>query len=220
MPDWKYTPGQSYVINVIVERSGLNLFGLGFEALAADGANVGTFTITNTAQMTTKVATVSGNSRTSVVHKLNGGASANTHTFTFTWNAPSTDIGAITFYVAGNAANSSGTTAGDFIYTTSQIVNSPTTGIRDISMKTQAFKLYPNPATDRVNVFYTLQKSANVAVKLISLSGQEIYVNDCDYQTEGEHQLVISPQYDTPKGVYFIQLLIDGRAHLQKVIIE
>jgi len=69
MANWKYVPNQTYQVNITVERSGLSLFGLGFEALTSAGANVGTFTITNATQTTTKSTTVSGNSRTSLVHK-------------------------------------------------------------------------------------------------------------------------------------------------------
>lgn len=44
----------------------------------------------------------------------NGGAA-----FQFDWTPPSSDVGPITFYVAGNAANGNGSSAGDFIYTSS-----------------------------------------------------------------------------------------------------
>src|SRR5689334_19270125 len=41
-------------------------------------------------------------------------------TFTFDWTPPSTDVGDIVFYAAGNAANGDGTNNGDRIYTTSR----------------------------------------------------------------------------------------------------
>src|SRR5208283_300970 len=37
-------------------------------------------------------------------------------TFTFTWTPPATNVGNITIYVAGNAANGDGTDDGDHIY--------------------------------------------------------------------------------------------------------
>src|SRR6185369_13678069 len=39
-------------------------------------------------------------------------------TWTFDWTAPSTDVGPVTFYAAGNQANNDGNTSGDFIYKT------------------------------------------------------------------------------------------------------
>lgn len=48
-------------------------------------------------------------------------------TWEFDWTPPDTNMGAITFFAAGNAANNGGTNAGDFIYTTSTTV-SPAAG--------------------------------------------------------------------------------------------
>ena len=47
-----------------------------------------------------------------------------TGSFQFDWTPPATDIGPITFYVSGNAANGNGSSSGDFIYTSSVILNS------------------------------------------------------------------------------------------------
>jgi hypothetical protein len=218
LTNWQYTPGHTYQINVTVERSGINLFGLGFEALKSDGANAGTFTITNTTQMTTKNATVLGKTRTSVVHKLNGGASSNSHTFTFNWNAPATDVGAITFYVAGNCTNANNAVSGDFIYTASQLVNSPTTSVLDLSSNKSNFKVYPNPATDNINVSYQLNESAEVSIKLISLTGELVYNQHLSHQTIGikNHQIVLNNEI--PKGIYFVEVLANSESFTQKVI--
>ena len=51
-----------------------------------------------------------------------------THTFNFTWTAPSTDIGDITFYVTANAANGNGGTSGDHIYSTTLTVGPQAVG--------------------------------------------------------------------------------------------
>src|SRR5204863_5741524 len=40
-------------------------------------------------------------------------------TWTFSWTAPGPGAGTVKFYAAGNAANGTGTNAGDKIYTTS-----------------------------------------------------------------------------------------------------
>jgi uncharacterized protein (TIGR03437 family) len=55
-----------------------------------------------------------------------------TNTITFTWTAPTTDVGPVNFYVAANAANGNGSETGDHIYTTTATLtkaanaNSPT----------------------------------------------------------------------------------------------
>src|SRR6185295_20257890 len=39
LTNWIYTPGQTYSITVTVAKTGVKLFGLGFEALTSAGAN-------------------------------------------------------------------------------------------------------------------------------------------------------------------------------------
>ena len=48
--------------------------------------------------------------------------------FEFDWTAPATDVGAITFYVSGNAANGNGAVTGDKIYTTTATLTPGTGG--------------------------------------------------------------------------------------------
>lgn len=46
-------------------------------------------------------------------------SASTSNTFTFEWTAPSTNVGDVKFYAAGNAANGDGRNTGDRIYTTS-----------------------------------------------------------------------------------------------------
>lgn len=218
MTNWKYVPGQTYTINVTVERSGVSLFGLGFEALTASGANAGSLVVTNSTQNTTKSANIGGNLRTSVVHKLNGGASANSHTFTFNWIAPSTDIGSVTFYVAGNAANANTLVSGDYIYSASQVITSPTTGVLDVNEKQSLYTVYPNPAVDEINVAYKLNETADLSVKLISLNGATVYNQLLERQFAGQHTHQIKLNQEIAKGVYFLELMVNNETFTQKVI--
>ena len=99
MPNWQYVPGQVYQIDVTVSQTGAPLFGFGFEALrTSNNTNGGTFQITNAASTFLKTGFINGSNRTNVVHKKNGGLSNDSHTFSFNWTAPATNIGNIIFY--------------------------------------------------------------------------------------------------------------------------
>jgi hypothetical protein len=117
MTNWQYVPGQTYTINVTVSQANRSLFGFGFEALLNSGANAGTLTAGPGSHALN--ATVLGNSRRTITHLEDAGATANAHTFSFTWVAPATAV-PVTFYAAGNAANNNGGDSNDYIYTTSQ----------------------------------------------------------------------------------------------------
>jgi hypothetical protein len=220
MTNWKYVPGETYQVNVTITKTGINLFGFGFEALTASGANAGSFSITNSAETTTKNANVGGNLRTNVVHKLNGGASTDTHTFTFNWNAPTTDIGTITFYTAANCANANNATSGDFIYKTSQTVTSPATSFLDKNIKKQSFSIFPNPAHKSLNVSYLLKETSNVSMKLISLNGQTVYVNQMGKQFAGKQLHIIDFNQEIVPGVYYMEILSEKESFVQKIILN
>jgi hypothetical protein len=111
-----YTPGQTYQVSITVQQQGFGLFGFGVEALQASGANVGSWTAAADSHILN--ATVTGNSRATVAHIDNSGFSSNARTWTFSWTAPATGI-PVTMYAAGNAANANGGDGGDYIYTTS-----------------------------------------------------------------------------------------------------
>ena len=170
MPNWQYVPGQVYQIDVTVAQTGAPLFGFGFEALrTSNNTNGGTFQITNTSSTFLKTGFINGSNRTNVVHKKNGGLSNDSHTFSFNWTAPATNIGNIIFYSAGNAANNQGDTLGDFIYKTQQLITPSITGINEI--QSSAISVYPNPATDFINVTLT-ESQTETSYSIIDLSGK------------------------------------------------
>lgn len=93
----------------------------GFELVALDDSNnqAGTITITDT---TNTQSSVTGG-KTYVKHTSTGTypGTPNSGTWSFDWT-PNAGYGDVTFYAAGNAANNNGSTSGDLISTTSEVV--------------------------------------------------------------------------------------------------
>jgi hypothetical protein len=206
MTNWEYVPGQTYQISVTVAQTGKTLFGLGFEALLPSGANAGTLTAgTGT---TIKNATVSGNSRRNIVHQLNGGASSGSHTFTFNWAAPTTDVGAITFYAAGDACNANGTNSGDYVYTTSQVVNPAPAGISEEISAPFTFSLYPNPAAEYITMNYALGESSKVSYIIYDLTGKQIQTESATRFPGAQQQSIDVNTLQA--GTYLLSLNVDG----------
>lgn len=116
-----FQPGQTYPFSVTINHPTIRAK-WGFEINARNSNNepTGTFTTTNL-----NAGTISGPSE--IGH--NNAVASDGTTFTYDnlfWTAPSTVAAgdnAVTFYVAGNAANGNGFNTGDFIYSnTAQIV--------------------------------------------------------------------------------------------------
>lgn len=126
MTGFQYTPGQTYNMSVTVSRSGNSLFGIGLEALTSANQNAGTLNITDAASTQIKSATAGGVSRRNIVHTLDGGATANSKVFNFSWTAPAAGTGNVTFYFAGVAGDGDGNESGDYVYSGTQVVTEVT----------------------------------------------------------------------------------------------
>lgn len=106
-----YALDTNYSITVTLTRSGVSRFG--FEATAKRTSNnsvIGSFIAGTGTQVSDGY----------IKHTFEGTTgSGGSKSWTFTWRSPSSNVGEIKFYAAGNATNSSGNEFGDFIYTTS-----------------------------------------------------------------------------------------------------
>jgi hypothetical protein len=186
--NWEYTPGQTYTLTATVSQQGRSLFGIGLEALLPSGANAGT--LTPGTGTTTKNATIAGNSRKNIVHNMNAGATANAHSFTFTWTAPATDVGPITMYFAGNAANNNGTKTGDYIYTASQVVNSAGVSVSEQTVEAVTFSFYPNPASENITLNYSLTESSKVSYTIFDLTGKQVQTDSANRFPGAQQQII------------------------------
>ncbi|MEA2173695.1 MAG: hypothetical protein QOD00_1287 [Blastocatellia bacterium] len=131
-----YVPGQTYQITVNHVNSDPTRLRWGFEltALADDQTQAGNL---QSADNLTQILDNQGpgSARQYIEHTApgtfagqQGGAS-----WTFNWTAPSTDVGNVTFYAAGNQANNDGNTTGDYIFTTF-VAATPATAAPDFSL--------------------------------------------------------------------------------------
>ena len=113
VPD-AYIPGEEYDIVVDLMRTGQSRWGFEMTALNSNNARAGTFA---TVDANTQITDT--NSKQYIKQTSVGSAQGtqNQHQWKFKWTAPATDVGAITFYAAGNAANNAQLTVGDYIYT-------------------------------------------------------------------------------------------------------
>ena len=119
-----YPPDQEITVTVTMNQSNRGSYGFQLTALDAQGNRAGTFTSSdNRTQLINGTGTFTG--RRYIQHSLAGTSAngANQATWSFKWRAPATPAGKVTFYAAGNAANGTGTSSNDYIYTTSKSID-------------------------------------------------------------------------------------------------
>jgi hypothetical protein len=171
--NWEYVPGQTYNFSVTVSEANRSLFGFGIEALQSSGANGGT--LNSGIGSSIKNATVGGNSRRNVVHQLNAGTGAGSHTFNFTWVAPTSNIGDVTLYTAGVAANGNGSDTGDHVYKTSQVITpSAGTQINEYGVN-NSWKALSLSGKKQLNVKGDVTVPGKLAVQVYNMQGQVVW---------------------------------------------
>ena len=189
-----YSPGETYPITVSITQDGINRFG--FECVAIvnnDSTNAGTFIITNAVRTQVLPGSKEFEGREYVTYTYNG---TNPYTdgvgkWSFDWQAPATDVGPVTFYIATVAANNDGTDDGDLVYTKMYEVKSTATGINENITEPTGFKCYPNPAKDKVQVNTSVECIAvyNVLGKIILRSDENVF--NVDALDSGSYLVII-----------------------------
>ncbi|MBA3351376.1 MAG: VCBS repeat-containing protein, partial [Blastocatellia bacterium] len=119
-----YLPGQQIPLIVTVNQADAVLYGFQLTAIDNKGRRAGAYTLPDVTPQQLQVVSgiVNGNERRYIEHTSNGTTPTEfgTKSWNFIWNAPAERIGKLSFYAAGNGANSDDSTGGDQIYTTAK----------------------------------------------------------------------------------------------------
>jgi hypothetical protein len=116
----KYVLGHTYPITVTIQNAGQTRWGFELTSLGASEGKAGVFTITD--PLNTQLSQSSTPNRDYVKQTVDGtfnGTPDGPVSWSFDWKAPNYNLGTITFYAAGLAADGDMTAAGDITYRTS-----------------------------------------------------------------------------------------------------
>jgi hypothetical protein len=214
-----YVPGTEYTVTVTVSYPGDSIYGFDFEALLNATTNGGTISLLSPS---VDVKTLPYNTTlTDAVHTGTGNKSLNSHAFSFYWTAPATGTGTVTFYAAGMGTNDdgTGTPVNDWVYTTSKILTQSASGIAEVMAKDFNFSTFPNPATDNLNVKFSLKGVSAVTMDMIDINGKKVANLISENGLNGE----INRTYNISsyaKGIYFVRLSINNETTMQKIVVE
>jgi len=192
-------PGEIHTVTVAINNA-QNAVRNGFEMVALDAQNnnIGEWLIAGEYQQTK-----SGNGRNYVTHSEDGSILT---AWNIGWKAPSSNVGAVTFYVAVNDANDDGERTGDNIYTTSKSYNTEiASSIKDID-GLENIIVFPNPITTHLNIQLNLTATTNLSGTLVNAVGQSIIALFHKKLPVGDTELSIPLPNDLLIGHYFLKL--------------
>jgi len=98
------------------------------------------------------------------------------------------------------------------------LFNGSTLGIKENKENGSTVNLYPNPATNSVNLLYNLTNAAKVNVRIFNLIGQELSTFEKELPA-GINSLNINLE-NYKQGVYFVKSTIQGKLVTKKLVVE
>ncbi|HXB41024.1 MAG TPA: choice-of-anchor V domain-containing protein [Bacteroidia bacterium] len=206
-----YMPGTTYTITATVSGS-YSKYGFNFEILnsqstttAADAGTFGSALTANCIKYTT------AGLPTTMSHNA-----ASNGIFSFQWTAPAS--GSCFLYCAGLGANNDGTSGGDFPKLVNMTLVQSPVGITSYAKSAINLTLFPNPASERINLSYFLAERGEVVIELFSLRGEFITDLVKEVQDAGMQAIELRLPEGITKGMYFLKLRYRGEELAVKLL--
>lgn len=205
-----YTPGQQYTVSLSMSSNPVKK---GFQATALTSANVmaGNFAVG------TGNTSINGTTKKYANHTSASNTAAN---WTWTWTAPAVGTGNVTFYVATNKTNNSGTDMGDVIYL-SQHVFSEATGSAGINeFNSEVFQVYFDAESNTIITRFDNIAQEKTTIKLIDMTGKEVFFGALGLSEIGKNNISVDVNKSLNKGVYVATLIIGKKVYSKKIMIQ
>ncbi len=203
--------GETYDVTVVVNDGSGSVFGFEMIALTDDGTSVGAFDANGSGIVAVRTV----GSKEYVHHR----SAPSSNTFEFKWTAPEENVGNVTFYACGNAANGNGNHIGDLVYTSS--FSSVFTDIETYTPEKLSLHTFPNPATSHFNINYQLTQTELMTISAYDASGRLVKVLFEGAENTGvqEHRFDLESN-ELDSGLYFIMLQSENFVSSTKLFVQ
>jgi len=200
IPETGYAAGATYTLTVNPKKAGTSVWG--FEMMGENEAGTGVGTFADGTDVNTK------DNGLRATHKFASSASADEQTWSMEWTAPTTGTGDIRFYAASLAANGNGKTGGDHVVIDTLFVSeNATASVADLTQI--AIKLYPNPASNFINI--SGYGNSNASLSVFNKLGAEVM------SVPFAKQIDIS---NLPKGAYHLKIVNGDLAVTKNFLVQ
>lgn len=204
----QYVPGSTYTVNLSMAS---NPAKKGFQVTALNAANqmAGNFVAGSNTQL--KTANIGGGQRKYATHKSSSNTSA-TQVWNWTWEAPSTDQGAVTFYVATNKANNNNNDNGDLIYLSQHVILAENASIGESSL-THNFDVGFSQDKGAAFLSFNTLSHAQLSLNLVTLDGQSAYFTNLGSSKIGNNEIWVEIPNELSSGIYFVHFFIGNKTY-------
>jgi hypothetical protein len=97
------------------------------------------------------------------------------------------------------------------------IIVDQTSGTNDHNLLNEVFDIFPNPASDRMEIRYSSNGSGKLRLEVLSISGQMLFSEQVD-DYSGLHSASLD-LHDFPAGIVLVRIVTDQTTSMKKVVI-
>ena len=212
----QYTPGATYTVNLSMAS---NPAKKGFQVTALNAANTMAGMFTAGANTQIKTSTIAGGQRKYATHKSTSNTSA-TPTWNWTWVAPTTNEGDITFYVATNKANNNGNDNGDIIYLSQHVFTAENGAAVAELDKESSFSAGYSSDKDALFIEYSSLTIEPTHINIVDLNGKSVYSKNQGISSIGlNKQWVVLPK-QLNDGIYVLHFFVGNKPYSTTIRIQ
>lgn len=213
-PVTSYNPGDTYTVGLQLSSDPAKK---GFSATALDPSNsmAGSFTGDGSVGGTQDF---SSGGRDYVSHTLTSNTDS-TPLWAWTWTAPSTNVGDVTFYVASNVANGNNQQTGDMIYLSQHVFGSVASVSEEKSLE-HSFNAGYNPTTNSVVVDFTSLTADAMSFNLVDMSGKSVYSKSMSDALVGSNKHTIPLPSSVENGMYVVNFFVGNNPMSTKILVQ
>jgi len=222
--DNTYTFSQQYTVTVSLSRTGL-LRG-GFQIIAMQDNNISTSPGIITLTQLTRTQRVDAahphtggcatQNKVWIEHTSNGidDVVNDTISWQFNWQAPSTDVGTITFYLAAVDADVDLDNTGDYVYSLSKTITATPTSIVN-AIADNNMKIFPNPASNTLNIQTDNLQTAIKEIRMYDMTGCAVF----NHTSFAINNTAIDVS-NLSTGLYFLHITSSNGERIVKKIVK
>ena len=191
----------------------------GFQVTALNAANTMAGMFTAGANTQIKTSTIAGGQRKYATHKSSSNTSA-TQTWNWTWVAPTTNEGNVTFYVATNKANNNGNDNGDVIYL-SQHIFTVENGAKVEELKTEnTFSAGYSSAKEAIFIEFSTLTIEPTSVNIVDLNGKSVFTKNLELSNTGLNKQWVALPKHIKEGIYVVHFFIGNKPYSATISIQ
>lgn len=139
--------------------------------------------------------------------------------YAWSWVAPATDVGSVTFYIASNVTNDNGGTSGDMIYVSTHTIGS-TASIDENEAHDPKFVAGYNATTNKLVVDFNSLAIGEMHLNLIDMNGRSVFTYNLGQSELGENTETLTLPSELGEGMYVVHFFVGNKAMTANILVK